>query len=72
MSAKPQKPGILNTLSKVFGLIHRSVDMLEEAVGVVEDGVRTTRLHSQHMYASTQVELSAELKQLQKELESVN
>lgn len=72
MSVKTQKPGILNTITKLLGLVHRSVDMLEEAVGVVEDGVRTTRLHSQHMYASTQVELSAELKQLQKELESVN
>lgn len=68
---RKEKPGILNTLSKVFGLIHRTVDMVEEAVGVIEDGVRTTRLHSQHMYASTQVELSAELKALQAELNSV-
>lgn len=71
MSAIAQKPGILNTLSKLFGLVHRTVDMVEEAVGVIEDGVKTTRLHSQHMYVSTQVELSAELRALKKELEDV-
>lgn len=68
---RKEKPGILNTLSKLFGLVHRTVDMVEEAVGVIEDGVRTTRLHSQHMYASTQVELSAELRALQNELQTL-
>jgi len=62
------KPGFLNTITKLLGLVHRVVDVADESLGIIEDGVNTTRLHSQHMLKSTEVELSSELRELEKRI----